>query len=201
MLFEKCPTLQCDELNRNIYSEIKAFYNSTYKSSYICRKIFDVVCSVDKTLLTLIAGSLTSLSINLATSFIDMKETVMNAEFVFRLLQFFFAAGFNIYTIRFAAKVISIQDIGKAYIPSERAAIQFIKEAQKNIMFYACMDNEKYLRKCIVFGGICIMITIFSIFFNTICVEYINQIILFISNLYNDIINEFYQGVYCYGSN
>lgn len=200
MYFEKCPTLQCNELDKDIYNEIEIFYYSTYKSSYICRRLFDVVCTVDKTLLTLIAGSLTSLSINLATSFIDMKETVVDAEFIFRLLQFFFAAGFNVYTILFAARVINIQDLGNAYIPTEETAIQFIKEAQKNVMFHACMGNASYLKKCIVFGGICIMITIFSIFFNTTCVQYINQIILYISNIYKSVINEFFKGVHYYGS-
>ncbi len=190
--FEECPTQQCNELNKEVFKQIEDFYNSSYKSSLVCKKIFDIACSFDKTLITLIAGSLTSLSINLATGFIGLDDTTLKEEFIFRVLQFFFAVGFNIYTICFAAKVINIQDCGERYFPSQQLSKQLIEKAQKNVMFYACMNNERYLKKCVVFGGICIIITIFSVFsvsFRDACIECISQIITFILNLYNNVIN------------
>ena len=171
--FESCPTQQCNELDKEIFKQIEAFYDSSYKSSLICKKIFDMACSVDKILLTLIVGSLTSLSINLATGFIGLEDTILKTEFIFRFLQFIFAVGFNIFTICYAAKVINIQDCGERYFPNQQLPKQLIEKAQKNVMFYECMNNARYLKKCVIFGGICIIITIFSVFFKSICIEFI----------------------------
>lgn len=186
--FEKCPTQQCNELDDESFERIEEFYNSSYKHSYICRRIFDVACSFDKTLLTLIAGSLTSLSINFATGFINMEVSSFNAELVFHILQFFFAVGFNVYTIRFAAKVINIQEYGEMYFPSQQVSKKLINEAQKNIMFYACMNNEKYLKRLITFGGICLMITTFSMFFESLCVGGISEIMIFFRNSWTSLL-------------
>ncbi len=187
-LFEKCPTQQCNELDNESFKRMEKFYNSSYKHSYVRRKIFDVICSFDKTLLTLIAGSLTSLSINFATGFINMEVSSFNAELVFQILQFFFAVGFNIYTIRFAAKVINIQEYGEMYFPSQQVSKKLINEAQKNVMFYACMNNEKYLKRLIAFGGICLLITIVSIFFESICVGGISEIMIFFRNSWTSLL-------------
>lgn len=187
--FENCPIQQCKELSKEIFKQIEDFYNSSYKSSLMCKKIFDIACSVDKTLLTLIAGSLTSLSINLATGFIGLEDTTLKSEFIFRFLQFIFAVCFNVFTIRFAAKIINIQDCGEAYLPSQPLSKKLVEKAQKNVMFYECMNNEGYLKKCVIIGGICLIITIFSVFFKTACIEGIDQFIELILNLYNCVIN------------
>ena len=185
--FEECPKQQCKELDDQAFEEIKAFYNDSYKSSCVYRKIFDVACSVDKTLLTFIAGILTSFSINLATSFIKLEEIYSGSEFIFHILQFAFTVGFSIYTIRFAAKVINIQECGEKYFPSQKISKELINKAQKNVMFYACMNNENYLKKFIFRGGMCITIVIVSMIFRSICVKSINQIILFLGNSWNNI--------------
>lgn len=186
--FKECPKQHCNELNENIFKEIQNFYNSVYSNCIIYRKIFDFVCSFDKTLLTLIIGSLTSLSINLATGFINLESGYSIAEIIFRILQFIFSSGFNIYTIRFAAKVINIQECGEKYFPNERFDEELIYGAQKNVMFYACMNKKEDLKKVLVRGGICLIIVIISVPLKRFCVSRINQSILFLSNMCNDFI-------------
>lgn len=182
--FEKCPSQQCDELDDEAFEKIEKFYNFSYKCSCVQRKMFDVVCSFDKTLLTLIAGSLTSLSINFATGFINMEESSFNAALIFQILQFFFAVGFNIYTICFAAKVINVQECGEMYYPNQKVSKKLIKEAQKNVMFFTCMNSEKELMKLITLGGGCLLITILSIIFASSCVQGIEEIIVFLRKLW-----------------
>ncbi|GFI30131.1 hypothetical protein IMSAGC013_01519 [Lachnospiraceae bacterium] len=188
-LFEECPKQQCNELDNEAFKKMENFYNSSYRSSFVNKRIFDIACSVDKTLLTLIVGSLTSLSINLATSVIDLDEVNYNAEFVFRILQFIFAVGFNIYTICFTARVINIQECGEKYYPNQKISENLINEAQKNVMFNACIENESKLKKFLFRGGICIIVVILSVPFRSICVEAINQIILFLGEVCNNIKN------------
>lgn len=178
VFFEKCPKQQCNELDDEAFKKMQDFYNFSYKSSFVNKRIFDIVCSADRILLTLIVGSLTSLSINLATSVIDLEVVNYNAELVFRILQFIFAVGFNIYTICFTAKVINIQECGEKYHPEEKVPETLINEAQKNIMFNACMENESNLKKFLFGAGICIIVVILSVPSRPICVGGIKQIIL-----------------------
>lgn len=192
--FKECPEQHCKELSETVFKEINNFYKSVYDISLIYKIIFDFVCSFDRTLLTLIVGSLTSLSINLATGFINLESGYSKAEIIFRILQFIFSCGFNIYTIRFVAKVINIQECGEKYIPNEQFEEDLILGAQKNVMFYACMKNKEYLMKYVVRGGICLLIIIISVPSKFFCVNSINQVILFFSNLFNDII-KFCKGV------
>lgn len=176
--FEQCPKQKCNELDEEKFEKIRIFYDSMYKKSYVYRMMFDVVCSIDKTLLTLIAGSLTSLSINLATSVINLEKNYFSVEFIFRILQFVFAVGFNVYTICFAAKVINIQEHGEKYYPNQIISKKLINKAQKNVMFYACMDSKDYFKKIIFRSGICFMAFLVSIFFRLISAESIIHIIL-----------------------
>lgn len=185
--FKECPEQHCKELSDKAFKEINKFYNSVYDISLIYRIIFDFVCSFDRTLLTLIVGSLTSLSINLATGFINLDSGYSKAEIIFRILQFIFSCGFNIYTIRFTAKVINIQEYGEKYIPDEQFEDELILGAQKNVMFYTCMKNKEYLMKYVVGGEICLIIIIISVPLRLFCVNSINQVILNFSNLFNDI--------------
>lgn len=187
LFFEKCPTQKCDELNNETFKKMQNFYNSSYKPSFVNRRIFDIACSWDRTLLILIVGSLTSLSINLATSVINLEIVNYNAELIFSILQFIFAVGFNIYTIYFTAKVINIQECGEKYYPEEKISETLINEAQKNIMFNACMENENNLKKFLLAAGICIIIVILSVPFRPICIEGIKQIMLFFGELWNNI--------------
>lgn len=187
LFFEKCPKRRCNELNAEIFKRMKEFYESSYKSSFINKTIFDMACSTDRTLLTLIVGSLTSLSINLATGFIDLEKVNYNAEFIFRICQFVFAVGFNFYTICFTTKVINIQECGEKYYPDQKISKDLIIESQKNVMFNACIENEKKLKKFLLLGGVCIIVVILSVPFRSICIEGINQIILLFRELWKNI--------------
>lgn len=185
--FEKCPKQRCNELNAEIFKRMKEFYELSYKSSFINKIIFDMACTTDRTLLTLIAGSLTSLSINLATGFIDLEKVNYNAEFIFRIFQFIFAVGFNFYTICFTTKVINIQECGQKYYPDQKISKDLIIESQKNVMFNACIENEKKLKKFLLLGGVCIIVVILSVPFRSICIEEINKIILLFGELWKNI--------------
>lgn len=183
LFFEECPKQQCNELDNESFKIMEYFYNSSYKSSFVNKIIFDIACSADRTLLTLIVGSLTSLSINLATSVIDLEEIHYNVEFVFRIIQFIFAVGFNIYTICFTARVINIQECGDKYYPNQKISDNLIFEAKKNVMFKKCMENENKLKKFLFLAGICITVVILSVPFKTICIRGINQIIILCGEL------------------
>lgn len=179
--FEKCPTLQYDELSKETYNKIEEFYTDTYMKSSFCRIIIDVVCSMDKTLITLIAGILTGLSVNLATNFIYLDGSVTEAELIFRFLQFIFACSSNVYVIRFTAKVVYIHECGEKYFSSELFSKKLLETARKNLMFSACIDNIKCLERFILRGGICIIITWLTLLFRISCINWINEVIFYLA--------------------
>lgn len=186
LFFEECPKRQCNELNDEIFKRMEEFYEYSYKSSFIHRIIIDMVCSLDRTLLTLIVGSMTSLSINLATGFIDLEKVNFNAEFIFRICQFVFALGFNFCTICFTTKVINIQEYGEEYYPEQKISKDIIIKSQKNVMFNACIENEKKLKRFLLLGGACIIVVILSVPFRSVCIKEINQIMLLFGRLWKN---------------
>ena len=67
LFFEECPKQQCNELDNESFKMMEYFYNSSYKSSFVNKIIFDIAFSADRTLLNFIDVIFTSFSFNLST--------------------------------------------------------------------------------------------------------------------------------------
>lgn len=47
-LFEECPKQQCNELDNEAFKKMENFYNSSYRSSFVNKRIFDIASPLYK---------------------------------------------------------------------------------------------------------------------------------------------------------
>lgn len=186
--YPSCPDEQADEFKnfvfhgekKNITSEVCSFYNNKYQTNRFRRRLFDRICTVDKTMLSLITGSLTSFSVNIASNIINLGNSVSSTEKVFLFIQFYFALCFNLCNIEFTSNVIKIQESGDLFYLSHYSNDTVINYRRSvlikdNIMFYICSklwgDIVLLLAGCFIFA----IILLFTVLKKDFCLELINR--------------------------
>ena len=127
MYYKKCPQNQFGELDHQKYKQIEVFYNQKYKQWLPYQILFDIVCTVNETFISLLAAGLTSYSINIVTSFICFDHSSNALGTCYGAVLSFFSLIFTVFMWLFTAKVIAVHD------QSERSLLTKSESVSRNL--------------------------------------------------------------------
>lgn len=196
-LFKESPKQILDEFDT--LEKTKAqnyaieFYKNKYTKNMLIRICFDFVCGFDKTLLTLVVGSLTGFTINIASNIVNLDWPLSdNSGRTLLILQFILSLLFNVFAIEFTTVVIKIQESGTLYFPNNvinnengrgYLTSSHISKAKNNITFFICAKNWGSIKFWLI-GSIVTVVALFVTIFKALwCETIINNWIAFYTTL------------------
>ncbi len=191
MYYKKCPQNQFGELDHQKYKQIEVFYNQKYKRWLPYQILFDIVCTVNETFISLLAAGLTSYSINIVTSFICFDHSSSALGTCYGAVLSFFSLIFTVFMWLFTAKVIAVHDQSERSLltKSESVSRNFLDKARDNLRFYECYKNQAMFKCYIIFGVIFLLLTVLCQIFKSTCISLISAL-LSGNNLANGTVDE-----------
>lgn len=178
-------TLIRNEISEDDFHTIKTHYNriASSKKFWIQRYIFNTILCGNKYMYALLSSTLIGFAVDVLMN-IKMNNSLDPSQTINSTILFILSMIFAFTMILFFSKTNQIQESASDYIPDPKFPLkyEYIKIAQKNIVYLNCYNNLKYLKTTFLlcfFSGIA---TLISIIFGT-------QIVNLIKGCYECVIN------------
>ena len=179
MYYKKCPQNQFGELDHQKYKQIEVFYNQKYKQWLPYQILFDIVCTVNETFISLLAAGLTSYSINIVTSFICFDHSSDALGTCYGAVVSFFSLIFTVFMWLFTAKVIDVHDQSERSLLtiSESTSRNFLDKARDNLRFYECYKNQARIICYMILGVVSLLLSILCLIFKSTCISFFSALL------------------------